>query len=198
MLPRLFDKLLLHSFRRPHAPGPASDSGGLKIRVYSIQASTLRKDTPKQSDVFDLALGIFLIGLLVATGAVWNPSGIADREASWFEQAVRAAGSFRPQPRQAEQPAIEYLADVDVPPAPIRMVPAVMTEQARAARFHGTVSVIVYVDSQGVPRQMEPASPVPFGLGDTIRLTVFQWRFRPAQRGGLAVAAKTAVEVPFR
>jgi Gram-negative bacterial TonB protein C-terminal len=189
---------MAHSFRRHHAPGSGVDSSGLKIHVYSIQGHPLRKETPKPSDMFDLALGIFVIGMSVAIGTMWNPTGIADRGSFWFAEAAGVARSVRPEPSQARQPAIEYFADVDVPAAPIRVAPAVMTEQARAARFHGTVSVIVYVDAMGVPRQMDPASPVPFGLGNTIRLAVFQWRFRPAQRGGVAVAAKTAVEVPFQ
>ncbi|HTS49201.1 MAG TPA: energy transducer TonB [Bryobacteraceae bacterium] len=187
-----------HSFRRSRASGSGADSGGLKISTYSIQGPTLGKVTPKQSDIFDLVLGILVIGISMAIGVKWNPAGLADRGSSWFGEAARVARSVLPEPSQAPQPAIEYFAHVDVPAAPIRVAPAVMTEQARAARFRGTVSVIVYVDSLGVPRQMEPASPVPFGLGNAIRLAVFQWRFRPAQRGGVAVAAKTAVEVPFQ
>jgi len=134
----------------------------------------------------------------VAAGTMWNPSGMADGGTSWLQRTALAVSSVRAEPSQPRSPGIDYRSDVDVPPAAIRVIPAGLTEQARVARFHGTVSMIVYVDSLGVPREMEPASPVPFGLSNTIRLAVFQWRFRPAQRGGVAVAAKTAVEVPFQ
>ena len=195
----------LSFFRR--RPGPGTDatriagagkSGGVTISIYSIQGSTQRKNTSQQSDTFDLVLGIFIVGLLVAVGTMWNPGGIADREASWLGQAARAASLVHPQSSQPQPAGIDYRSDVDVPPAAIRIVPAALTEQARLAHFHGTASMVVYVDAMGTAREMEPASPVPFGLGNAIRLAVFQWRFRPAQRGGVAVAAKTAVEVPFQ
>ena len=143
-------------------------------------------------------LGIFLVGLLVAGGTMWNPSGLPVQGTSWLRQLARAVSFDRPQPNQSRPAGIDYRSDVDVPPAAVRMIPAASTEQARLAHFHGTASVIVYVDAMGIPREMEPASLVPFGLGKAIRMAVFQWRFRPAQRGGVAVAAKTAVEVPFQ
>ena len=88
---------------------------------------------------------------------------------------------------------------LDMPPTPIRIVPAAYTAEARNAGFHAKISVTVFVDAAGMPEKMESATPLPFGLDRPVLLAIMQWRFRPARsRDGAAVEGKAVVDVPFR
>lgn len=83
-------------------------------------------------------------------------------------------------------------------PQPLRRVDAKYSPQALSAHIQGTVVLEVVVDAGGNPAHIAFISPVGFGLDEEARRAVEQWKFRPATKDGVPVAAYTDVEVDFR
>ncbi len=72
------------------------------------------------------------------------------------------------------------------------------SEEARKAKFQGTVVISIVIDEQGVPRDLRVKTPAGLGLDAKAIEAVRQWRFKPGQRDGRAVAVQADVIVTFR
>jgi TonB family protein len=72
------------------------------------------------------------------------------------------------------------------------------SEEARKAKFGGTVLLWIVVDAQGVVRNVQIAKHLGLGLDEEAVKTVSTWRFKPALRQGVAVPVQVQVEVSFR
>jgi TonB family protein len=84
-------------------------------------------------------------------------------------------------------------------PVPIRQPNPPYTPEARRAKVSGTVVLFIIVDAQGdVPDVIEGGKPLGFGLDQLAILTVQEWKFKPARKGGAPIAVQFAVEVSFR
>jgi TonB family protein len=71
------------------------------------------------------------------------------------------------------------------------------SEEARSAKYQGTVIVSMHVDNTGQTRNLRIVHPVGMGLDRKALETVSQWRFDPAMRDGEPVDMDLAVEVDF-
>lgn len=83
-------------------------------------------------------------------------------------------------------------------PVPIHRVEPEYSEEARKAKFQGTVVLSIVVDEQGVPRNFKVVRPLGLGLDEKAIEAVTKWRFRPGYREGRPVAVMATVEVNFR
>jgi protein TonB len=72
------------------------------------------------------------------------------------------------------------------------------SEEARKAKYQGTVVLWVVVGADGRPRDIRIARSVGMGLDEKAVEAVRQWRFEPAHRDGTPVAVQINVEVSFR
>ncbi len=72
------------------------------------------------------------------------------------------------------------------------------SEEARRAKFSGTVLLSVVVDENGIPRNIRVIRSVGLGLDQKAIEAVQRWRFRPGHKHGRPVAVQAAVEVSFR
>jgi len=72
------------------------------------------------------------------------------------------------------------------------------SEEARKAKFQGTVVLRIEVSEMGVPRLPRIERPLGLGLDEKAIEAVQKWRFKPALKDGKPVAAFTTVEVNFR
>jgi TonB family protein len=72
------------------------------------------------------------------------------------------------------------------------------SEEARKAKFQGTVVLYVVVDEKGNPRDLRVVRPLGLGLDEKAIEAVQKWRFRPGFLNGKAVAVAATVEVNFR
>jgi TonB family protein len=72
------------------------------------------------------------------------------------------------------------------------------SEEARKAKYSGSVLLSIVVDANGLPRDIKVARPLGFGLDEKAIEAVMKWRFRPGMKGGRAVAVRAQVEVTFR
>jgi periplasmic protein TonB len=83
-------------------------------------------------------------------------------------------------------------------PALIFKVEPEYSEEARKAKFQGTVRLAIVVDENGRVADVHVIRPAGLGLDEKAIEAVKKWRFRPAMRNSKAVAVAANVEVNFR
>lgn len=71
------------------------------------------------------------------------------------------------------------------------------SEEARKAKYQGTVVLWLIVDSNGKPRDVKVARSLGMGLDQKAIEAVRLWKFQPAMRDGTPVAVQINVEVNF-
>jgi TonB family protein len=72
------------------------------------------------------------------------------------------------------------------------------SEEARKAKFQGTVVLYVVVDDKGTPQQLKVVRPLGLGLDEKAIEAVQKWKFRPGYLNGKAVSVAATIEVNFR
>ncbi|HYG99240.1 MAG TPA: energy transducer TonB [Terriglobales bacterium] len=72
------------------------------------------------------------------------------------------------------------------------------SEEARKAKYQGTVILWLIVDQNGSPRDVKIARSLGMGLDQKAIEAVKQWKFEPALKDGRPVAVQINVEVNFR
>lgn len=72
------------------------------------------------------------------------------------------------------------------------------SEEARKARFQGTVVLAIEVDVNGRPENIRVLRGLGLGLDEKAIEALERWRFRPAIAGDHPVPAQAVVEVTFR
>ena len=72
------------------------------------------------------------------------------------------------------------------------------SEEARKAKFQGTVVLSIIVDPTGKARDIRVIRPLGLGLDEKAMEAVLKWRFKPGLKDGAAVPVQATVEVNFR
>ena len=72
------------------------------------------------------------------------------------------------------------------------------SEEARKAKYQGTVVLWLVVSSEGKPQQIRVQRALGMGLDEKAIEAVRQWRFEPAKKDGQPVPVMINVEVNFR
>ena len=83
------------------------------------------------------------------------------------------------------------------PPKLISQHEPEFSEPARAAKYQGTVTLDIVVNTEGTPTDIHVTNPLGLGLDAKAVEAVATWRFEPARKNGEPVATKIAVEVNF-
>ena len=72
------------------------------------------------------------------------------------------------------------------------------SEQARKAKYQGSVLLSTVIDAEGHPRDLRIARSLGMGLDKKATEAVSKWRFSPALKDGRPVAVQISIEVVFR
>ncbi|PYS20403.1 MAG: energy transducer TonB [Acidobacteria bacterium] len=72
------------------------------------------------------------------------------------------------------------------------------SEEARKAKYQGTVILGMIVDASGRPRGLKVERGLGMGLDEKALEAVRNWKFEPAEKDGKPVAVAISVEVAFR
>jgi len=72
------------------------------------------------------------------------------------------------------------------------------TEEARKAKYQGTVVLYAVVDTDGIVRQVRIVRSLGLGLDEKALEAVKQWKFRPGMKDGRPVPVAASIEVTFR
>ncbi|MBL8238616.1 MAG: energy transducer TonB [Bryobacterales bacterium] len=86
---------------------------------------------------------------------------------------------------------------VSTPPVLVHKVDPEYSEEARKARFNGSVVLRVIIDERGLPTNIEVVRAPGLGLEQRAVDSVSKWRFRPGRRDGQPVRVWATVEVNF-
>ena len=82
-------------------------------------------------------------------------------------------------------------------PVPIVQIEPQYSEEARAAKWQGTVLLQVTIDENGLPQDIKIVRPLGMGLDGQAIEAVQQWRFQPSHLNGKPVAVTANIEVHF-
>lgn len=83
-------------------------------------------------------------------------------------------------------------------PVPIYKPEPPYSEEARKAKYQGSVVLWIVVDAHGSVSNAQVVRPLGMGLDENAVRTVRTWKFRPAMRNGTPVPVRVMVEVTFR
>ena len=83
------------------------------------------------------------------------------------------------------------------PPVVITRVDPEFSEEARKAKFSGTVRLEVIVDTEGRVRGIRVVKSVGMGLDEKAVEAVSRWKFKPGTRAGQPVNVRALFEVSF-
>jgi TonB family protein len=83
-------------------------------------------------------------------------------------------------------------------PAVIYKVDPEYSEEARKAKYSGTVMLSIVVDTEGRARDIRVVKSLGLGLDEKAIQALEKWRFKPAQKDGRPVNARSTIEVNFR
>ena len=83
-------------------------------------------------------------------------------------------------------------------PIPIYQPEPPYSEEARKAKYQGSVVLWIIVDAQGNVSNAQVVKPLGMGLDENAVSTVKTWKFKPAERNGSPVPVRVMVEVSFR
>jgi periplasmic protein TonB len=83
-------------------------------------------------------------------------------------------------------------------PALIYKVEPEYSEEARKAKYQGTVLLYVQVDPSGKATNIRVLHSLGLGLDEKAMEAVKKWKFRPGQRDGKPVTVEAQIEVNFR
>ncbi len=83
-------------------------------------------------------------------------------------------------------------------PVPIYKVEPEYSEEARKAKYQGTVVLAIVVDETGKVTNVRVIRPLGMGLDEKAIEAVTKWRFRPGYKDGKPVPVMANVEVNFR
>ncbi len=72
------------------------------------------------------------------------------------------------------------------------------TEEARKAKYQGTVVLYAVVDPDGMVRNVRVVRSLGLGLDEKALEAVRQWKFKPGMKDGKAVPVAASIEVTFR
>ncbi len=83
-------------------------------------------------------------------------------------------------------------------PAVLFKVDPEYSEEARKAKYSGTVLLSVVVDKSGKAQDIRVVKSLGMGLDEKAIEAVQKWKFKPGVKGGEAVAVRATIEVNFR
>lgn len=84
------------------------------------------------------------------------------------------------------------------PPRMLKHVEPEYSEAARALKCAGDVMLRLKVDAGGKPYDIAVVKPLGLGLDEKAMLSVAQWTFEPARRGGSPIPVELNIQVAFR
>ncbi len=83
-------------------------------------------------------------------------------------------------------------------PVLIHKIEPAYSEEARVAKFQGTVLLKVVIDVDGLAKNIEVVRSLGLGLDEKAAEAVTAWKFQPGKSGGVPVPVQAQIEVNFR
>jgi TonB family protein len=98
---------------------------------------------------------------------------------------------------QGTSTALRVGGGISAPSVLYKVEPA-YTEEARAAKYSGTVVVTVEIQPDGTAQNIRIVKGLGLGLDEKAVEAISQWRFKPGMKGDVPVTVAANIEVNFR
>jgi len=130
-----------------------------------------------------------------------NRQGRKDEAAAVKEQSAafrKSEGERTKTMRQASIATVLHVGDGVTAPSLLYKVEPAYTEEARLARYQGTVVVATVVGVDGAAQQLQVIRGLGLGLDEKALQAIAQWKFKPGTKDGQPVPVYATIEVNFR
>jgi protein TonB len=189
-------------------------------------AQTIRRSSSARPVYFESYASVFVVSARTGRLVLWDrPRAEADKperaEASLLDELDERAAGYVAAVREAfareererfDPPADEGASLLDLSsdagagahagdlrePAPYRRLRPAYPDTASRAEAEATVDVAVEIGADGEVGRVEIVRWAGFGLDDSVVSTIRRMHFRPAERGGQAVAVRVLLRYNFR
>jgi TonB family protein len=101
-------------------------------------------------------------------------------------------------PREAAASSIYKVGGGVKAPSLVYKVEPEYSEEARSAKYSGTVLLKVIVDVDGLAKNIEVVNSLGMGLDEQAVLAIQRWKFKPGEKDGAPVPVMAKIEVNFR
>jgi TonB family protein len=113
-------------------------------------------------------------------------------------KAIHKARSEAMGPRQVAPSSVLRVGSGVKAPSLVSKVEPEYSEEARAAKYMGTVLLKVVVDVDGKAKDIQVANALGMGLDEQAVLAVRQWQFKPGEKDGAPVPVQAQIEINFK
>lgn len=128
-----------------------------------------------------------------------SPSSTAQQQSPPQEPPPSSnAGTSPTAPAQPSKDGVYRVGNGVTPPVPIKMPDPKYTEEARQAKYQGTVLLWMIVTPDGRPKDIKVTHPIGHGLTEKAIEAARKWRFKPATLNGHPVAVQINIQMNFR
>ena len=118
-------------------------------------------------------------------------------ESKFMSDRVSAARRALTKSRQTSPNVYRIGNGVTAPKVLYKVEPA-YPEEARLAKYQGTVALSLEIGADGIPRNFQVLRGLGLGLDENAISAVQQWHFQPGMRDGAPVTVAATVEINFR
>ncbi|MGD0777129.1 MAG: TonB family protein [Candidatus Solibacter sp.] len=122
-------------------------------------------------------------------------------EASVLEtraKAIHAARAAALSPVMTNSPQALRVGGGGTAPSLLYKVEPEYSEEARSAKFSGTVLLKVVVDTDGLAKDIQVIKSIGMGLDEQAVIAVTQWKFKPGTKDGAPVPVLAQIEINFK
>jgi TonB family protein len=122
-------------------------------------------------------------------------------EAAVLQTRARAIHKTRSEamgPRQVAASSVFRVGNGTKAPSLLSKVEPEYSEEARAAKYMGTVLLKIVVDVDGKAKDIQVVNALGLGLDEQAVLAVRQWTFKPGEKDGAPVPVLAQIEINFK
>ena len=156
----------------------------LKVEI-EIELPT---EKPDEKDVSSAIHAVFLTG---------SESMVDIVPSYWHAYFAKQEGKPQSPPEPKEPVYYVKPGKISAPHITLQPGPE-YSQEARKAKYQGTIVMSLIVDASGAPGDLQIQRPLGLGLDEKAVAAISTWKFEPAQKDGKPVAVAINVEVTFR
>jgi TonB family protein len=172
--------------------------GGINTAAVAIENAELRGDA-LSFQVKDNAGRLIDFKLTLKNGVLGGEAtGGGQTSTVAVVQVFGGAGGSAPIPAIGPGPGVYRVGGGISPPVLVRKVEPDYTEEARKARYQGTVLLYAEIAPDGRATNIKVQRSLGLGLDEKAIEAVKQWVFKPGEKDGRPVTVAATIEVNFR
>ena len=167
---------------------------GNLTEAETLYRSALAIENPDSADAVNT---MALLARLLKTQAREEEAKALNDHASVVMKTMSSSDQARPSRVQSVSRVLKIGGGV-TPPTVLAKVEPEYTEEARVAKYSGTVVLYVEIAPQGVAQNIHVVKGLGLGLDEKAIEAISKWRFKPGAKDGEPVTVMATIEVNFR